>query len=441
MEASPTPDPEPGPPATPGPATPLPAGELLGATPPPPPPSPPAAPGVGPFAPPTFGAPLPAPPAPPDHPSGRLSRRVFAIAAAIFVLVGSAFVGFGARDGWFSSDSSSSTAAPAAQSSADNTDNTATSGTDFGQVADRVDDAIVNITSSSSQGVGAGTGMIITSKGLVLTNHHVISGAEDLQVEVGGNGKTYDAHVVGYSITDDVALVQIEDVSGLPTIETDERVSPSDEVVVMGNALGRGGEPTVSSGRIVALGQQITATDETGQNRETLTGMIQVAASVQPGQSGGAVVDVDGEVVGMTTAASVNGGYRFGFEDGADEAYAIPITRALAAADAIKDGESNDEVHVGPRGVMGIEISGTTSGVSSNGVVVNGVTEDGPAQRAGIVAGSTIVAIGDTTVRVADDIMTAMNPFGPGDEVKVTWLDADGGRHTASLELDEGPPA
>jgi S1-C subfamily serine protease len=307
-------------------------------------------------------------------------------------------------------------------------------------VADQVDDAIVNITSTQQGAVGAGTGMIISSRGLVLTNHHVISGAEDLEVEVGGNGTTYDAHVVGYSIVDDVALVKIEGVSDLPTIKTDDSVSANEEVLVMGNALGRGGAPTVSSGMVVALGQQITATDGSGGNQETLRGMIQLQASVQPGQSGGAVVDADGEVVGMTTAASVSGGFRLGFEEGSNDAYAIPIARAVAAAESIRTGSSNDEIHVGPRGVLGVAISANAR-TQTSGVVVNGVTDDGPAQKAGIVAGATIVAIGDATVRTPDDITVAMNRYAPGDEVKVTWLDGSGSRHTATLELDEGPPA
>jgi S1-C subfamily serine protease len=379
--------------------------------------------------------------APPTRGRGGPHRRFLTILAAVFVLVGSAFVGFGARDGWFARDSSSSsTAAPAAESSSDSSSTASSDATDFGAIADRVDDAIVNITTQTSQGVGAGTGMIISSKGLVLTNHHVISGAEELEIEVGGNGRTYDAHVVGYSIADDVALVQIEGVSGLPTIDTDDSVSVNEEVLVIGNALGRGGEPTVSPGVVVAIGRQITATDRAGGNGETLTGMIQVAASVQPGQSGGAVVDDDGEVVGMTTAASVNGGFRFGFEGGSDEAYAIPIARAVAAAETIQLGTSTDEIHVGPRGVMGVEISGRFAG-SATGVPVSGVTDGGPADDAGISEGSTIVSIDDSPVRTADDITVAMNRYAPGDDVKVTWLDSAGSRHTAILELIEGPPA
>jgi S1-C subfamily serine protease len=204
----------------------------------------------------------------------------------------------------------------------------------------------------------------------------------------------------------------------------------------------------VSAGTVVALGQQITATDGSGANAETLTGMIQISASVQPGQSGGAVVNADGEVVGMTTAASSNGGFRFGFQEASSEAYAIPIERALAAADEIEDGESNQRVHVGPRAVLGVVVESqrfTPDGrrapdTSGSGVPVARTDSDGPADEAGISAGSTILSIDGTAVSTPDEITAAMNTLEPGDEVDVTWLDPQGDRHQASVETDEGPP-
>ncbi len=394
--------------------------------------------------------PPPPPPPPPPRPGGGDRRpRNLSVLAAVVLLVASAFVGFGARAGWFTGDGSTP---GAASSGPAGSPRTAASdpggGVDLGSVADDVQDAIVNITSDTDNGVGAGTGMIISRDGLVLTNHHVISGARDLEVEVGGGGDTYDAHVVGYTIDDDIALVQLEDASGLPTIASEDDVLANDEVLVMGNALGRGGEPTVSAGTVVALGRQITATDGTGGNAETLTGMIQIAASVQPGQSGGAVVNADGEVVGMTTAASRNGGFRFGFEGGSSEAYAIPIGRALAAADEIDGGTSNERVHVGPRAILGVIIRNQlltpdgrrVDGTAGNGVPVSEIDPGGPADDAGISAGSTIVAIGDTEVTNSDEITDAMNTLEPGDEVDVTWLDPQGDRRLASVRLDEGPP-
>jgi S1-C subfamily serine protease len=170
--------------------------------------------------------------------------------------------------------------------------------------------------------------------------------------------------------------------------------------------------------------------------------MIQISATVQPGQSGGAVVNADGEVVGMTTAASGDGGIRFGFEEAAGEAYAIPIGRALDVVDEIRDGESTDRVHVGPRGVLGVSIptQGRTPTSAGDGVVVGEVDADSGAADAGITAGSTILSVDGVDVVTGDDVTRVMNQLKPDDEIKVTWLDPDGDEHTASIRLVEGPP-
>ena len=408
----------------PGPAAPN-GGELLGSSAPPP----------------------PWPPVPPSGDGGSPGQRRRApLALAVVLLVASALVGFGARAGWFDTGGPQPAAVVTPDSRTASSPE-ASGGIDVDNLADEVEDAIVNITSVTDGGVGSGTGLLVSSDGLVLTNHHVISAAEDLQVEVGGNGEMHDAHVVGYAIDDDVALLQIDDVSGLPTIDAADDVVTSDDVLVMGNALGRGGEPTVSPGTVVGLDRQITASDERGANAETLTGMIQISATVQPGQSGGAVVNADGEVVGMTTAASGDGGIRFGFEEAAGEAYAIPIGRALDVVEEIKGGESTDGVHVGPRGVLGVtiqtqlQVPGSRTPIGGDdGVVVNGVDPDSGAADAGITEGSTILSVDGVDVVTADDVTRAMNQLKPDDEIEVTWLDLDGEQRSASIRLVEGPP-
>jgi S1-C subfamily serine protease len=393
----------------------------------------------------TLFAPDPAP-VPPR--AGGTPPRVMPIVAAILLLVASALLGFGTRDGWFaggpSAPSGAGVLSPDSSATATVDDSSGT-GVDTGAIAANVAPAIVNIVSITDQGVGAGTGMIISSNGLVLTNHHVISGARELHLEVEANGENHDAHVVGYAIDDDVALVQIEGVSGLSTIAPQRDVLVDDGVLVLGNAGGHGGEPKVSEGHVVALGEQITATDQTGQSAERLEDMIRIAAPVQPGQSGGAVVNADGQVVGMTTAAATNGRFRLGFGDAADEAYAIPIARALSVVDEIQGGESTDSVHVGPRAILGVEIQGqlfppSGPGSETGGVTVSGVTADGPADGAGLTEGSTIIGIGGTPVATADDITRAMNRLEPDDRVEVTWLDPSGERTSATVRLAEGPP-
>src|SRR5207302_7735688 len=124
--------------------------------------------------------------------------------------------------------------------------------------------------------------------------------------QINGSGPTHDAHVVGTDAADDVALVQIDGVSGLKTVSIGDssKVSVGDPVVAIGNALGRPGPPSVSQGTVTALGRTITATDQNGGNPETLSNLIQVNASILPGDSGGPLVNGSGSVIGMDTAAS-----------------------------------------------------------------------------------------------------------------------------------------
>ena len=199
-------------------------------------------------------------------------------------------------------------------------------------------------------GEAAGTGIVVSSSGLVLTNNHVIANSNELQAEIGGNGEEHPAKVLGYDIADDVALVQIEDVSGLTTASLGDSSSlqVGDAIVALGNAGGKGGDPSVVSGTVTGLDQQITAADQDGSNAETLDGLIQIDANIQPGDSGGPLVDADGKVVGMDAAASSgNGGFGFGGPVSSNEGYAIPIEDALAIAKKIQSGDGSDTIHVG----------------------------------------------------------------------------------------------
>ncbi len=183
---------------------------------------------------------------------------------------------------------------------------------DVDGIAKKVNPAIVNIaTTLSGGGEAAGTGMVLTSSGEVLTNNHVINGATKIQVEVGVTGKTYTAKVLGYDVEDDVALIKLNNASGMKTISTDTSVSKNDEVVAVGNALGKFGEPAAVGGTVTALHQKVTAGDSRRLDQETLSDMIRIAASIQPGDSGGALVNEDAKVIGMNTAAdSGSGGTR-----------------------------------------------------------------------------------------------------------------------------------
>ncbi len=182
--------------------------------------------------------------------------------------------------------------------------NSQNSSIDVNGIASKVSPSIVNFTSSLDQGEAAGTGILISSSGLVLTNNHVIASSNELEAEIGGDGTQHPAKVLGYDIQNDVALVQIEEVSGLDaaSLGDSSSVQIGDAIVAMGNVGGKGGAPSVVSGTVTGLDQQITASDQDGSNAEKLHGLIQTNANIQPGDSGGPLVDANGEVVGMDAA-------------------------------------------------------------------------------------------------------------------------------------------
>ncbi len=244
---------------------------------------------------------------------------------------------------------------------------------DVQAIANKVSPSVVNLVSSLNGGEAAGTGIIISSSGLVLTNNHVIESSTDLQAELNGSGEYHPVKVLGYDIEHDVALVQIEDVSNLTaaSLGDSSSVQVGDAIVAMGNAGGKGGDPTVVSGSVTATGQQITASDQDGSNAETLHNLVQIDANIQPGDSGGPLVDADGDVIGMNAAASSgNGGFGFGGQS-ANEGYAIPIEDALAIAKKIQSGDGGDTIHVGAHAaIMGVSVSDNGSGSSTAASVV-----------------------------------------------------------------------
>ncbi|MDR0360159.1 MAG: trypsin-like peptidase domain-containing protein, partial [bacterium] len=166
-------------------------------------------------------------------------------------------------------------------------------------VANRVNPAIVDVNTE----IGAGTGMLVTPSGEVLTNNHVIEGASRIQVSVEGHGSRLPATVLGEDPTHDVALVKLQGVSGLPTVSLagPNAAKVGQQVVALGNAGGQGGTPEVTQGAITDLNKSITASDPTGAS-EQLTGLLQTNAPIVEGDSGGALADGSGKVLGMITA-------------------------------------------------------------------------------------------------------------------------------------------
>ena len=334
------------------------------------------------------------------------------------------------------------------------------------QVAQRVDPALVDIvTTMGAQGASAaGTGIVLTSDGEVLTNNHVIRGATSIKVTDVGNGRTYTAKVVGYDASRDVAVIQLQNASGLTTANLGDSsiVQTGDTVTALGNAGGKGGTPSVASGSVTALNQSITASDEgSGVNSEQLTGLIETNADIQPGDSGGALVDSYGQVVGMNTAASSGSAFQSSSSQTAVQAYAIPIEGAETIAKQIEDGQGSSTVHIGETAFLGIETDGSNSGSGSggfggfggfgqgdgsgsgttSGVTISGTLSGSPADDAGLTQGDTITSVDGQSVSSTSDIQQALVKHHPGDKISVNWVDQAGQSHTATVTLANGPAA
>jgi S1-C subfamily serine protease len=269
----------------------------------------------------------------------------------------------------------------------------------------------------------SGTGMVLTSNGEVVTNHHVVEGATSIEVTVMSTGATYTASVVGSDATDDVAVLQLEDASGLDTVATDDDgVSTGEAVTAVGDGNGTVDHLSAATGTVIATGQSITTQSEGMATGQQLTDLMEISSDVVPGYSGGATYDADGEVVGMTTAASSGAADIVG--------YAIPITKVLDIADDLDAGVQQTGYTYGSPAFLGIALgSGTT---------VQGVYDDTPAADAGITSGDRIDSVGGIRTSTATQLQAAIASHSPGDEVRITWTGADGVSHRATVTLAKG---
>ena len=291
----------------------------------------------------------------------------------------------------------------------------------------------INTVLAYQGGTAAGTGMVLTSSGEVLTNNHVVSGATSIKVTAVTTGRTYTAKVVGTDPADDVAVLQLQGASGLKTIGTADssKLAVGTAVIALGNAYGAGGSPSVVTGNIVALDQTITAGDAGGGAAEQLSGLIETNAALQPGDSGGPLVTADGKVVGMNTAASAS--YRFQAASGVS--FAIPLNTALSVAKQIESGTAPNGGTIGNGAFLGVSVDRSLTG----GAVVAAVPAGTPARAAGIVAGDTITSVDSKSINSATDLTGALASHKPGDKVTVGWDDAMGQHHTAVVALAAAP--
>jgi S1-C subfamily serine protease len=323
---------------------------------------------------------------------------------------------------------------------------------DSAAIAKKVSSGLVDIdTTLGIQGeAAAGTGMVLTSNGEILTNNHVVDGATAIRVRDIANGKTYGAKVVGYDRTQDVAVLQLTNASGLTTVDlgNSSSLKKSEQVVGVGNAGGVGGTPTYAGGVITALGQSITASDEGGGNSEKLVGLIQSNAGIEAGDSGGSLVDTSGQVVGMDTAAETSTQFQAATTA---KSFAIPIDEAVSIAKQIEAGKGTTLIHIGSTALLGVEVEaagqsatgvfgGTSGSTSTSGAAIAGVVANTPAGGAGLVEGDTITGVDGRSIASPTALTNALAGDRPGTTIQLTYSTAGGQQHTATVKLASGPP-
>lgn len=276
---------------------------------------------------------------------------------------------------------------------------------------------MVQITSTLPNGVAAGTGMILTSDGSVVTNHHVVAGAVSIKVTVVSTGQTYTADYLGGDSTADVALLHLEGASGLDTVDIATNAATTGQgVTAVGDAGGDGGSLSAAEGTVTALHQSITVSDDNGGSNN-LTDLIQVDADVIPGDSGGALMNADNAVVGMNVAASSGSANITG--------YAIPIKTVLSLAEQISAGTDGSSATTG---YLGVELGDSSATVA-------GVVAGTAADQAGLAAGDTITSVDGQQINTGDQLRSVISGHAGGDQVRITWEDASGQQHSATVTL------
>ncbi|MGA2284469.1 MAG: trypsin-like peptidase domain-containing protein [Candidatus Dormibacteria bacterium] len=392
----------------------------------------------------------PPPPALTDYPPAapRKPARLapVAIAVAVVIALASGVTGAGIGIALRSSPSSSSTSGGSStggQSPSTSSPSTSTSGgssVNAAAIAAAIDPSVVDVitTLPDDQGLAEGTGIIISTSGLVLTNNHVIDDAQSVTVQIDGQGPQLASKVLGYDPVDDVALIQIDSTSGLSLkvapLGNSDSVSVGDSVVAIGNAYGRSGTPAVVTGTVTGLDQSITASD--GGSSENLTGMIQMDADIVSGDSGGPLVNAAGKVIGLDTAGSTTGA-SFGGQTGSTQGFAVPIDTALQVAQQIESGQSSGSINVGPGPYIGVEVSDSDT---ASGALIDQVEPNTPASSAGLQAGDVITSVNGNQITDSADLSSALEDLHPGDTIQLGWVDSSGQQHTSSITLGSGLP-
>jgi S1-C subfamily serine protease len=398
---------------------------------------------------PPWGAPTPeatvGPPPPPPPPPGRAGQR--AARGWLPVAVVAALVGGSVGAGVTALADHSTSPQPGITTIREGSaapGPAVAGGANIPELVSSVLPAVVSIDVKTAVEEDEGTGMIISSDGLVVTNYHVVAlAAEDggrLTVTESGSTQALKGTLVGTDPTDDVALLRIDGASGpLKTVIFGDSTKAvvGDAVVAIGNALGLSqGSPTVTSGIVSAVGRTVT-TAGLSNGSDTLSDLIQTDAAINPGTSGGPLIDSAGQVIGMNTAFAGATGNGTSAEN---IGFAIPSAEIESLLPGLEKGTGQ----VATPGYMGVSTATLTPQLRSeygftptSGAVVIGVVPGGPADQAGLTEADVIVAIGSKPITSVSDLQAAVQAARAGQTVKVTFYRGSAKR-TTSVTLISG---
>jgi S1-C subfamily serine protease len=356
----------------------------------------------------------------------RMSRLLFFIAGAISV---GAVVGALALAGAFDDDSAQTAAVGAATPSASPAAPRSAPATVAG-IYERVSPGVVFVQANSGRGelpfpgggrAASGSGFVIDDEGRIVTNDHVVDGADEFVVRFGENGPPVDARLLGTDPSVDLALLKVnpDDVDGkLRPLElgASEDLRPGQPAIAIGSPFGL--EGSVTSGIVSALGRTITA-----PNGFSISNAVQTDAAINPGNSGGPLLDGEGRVIGVNSQIRTDGG-----NGNTGVGFAVPVDEIKRVLPALEKGRDV------PRAFLGVSTRTATDG----GVVVGAVTAGGPAARAGLRVRDVIVEVGGRPVRDSDDIAAAVNARRPRDELTIV-VERGGDRRTLTVTLGTQP--
>jgi S1-C subfamily serine protease len=329
---------------------------------------------------------------------------------------------------------------------------------DIQAVLAKVEPAVVSIDSHAVQNSGgdfveaAGTGMILTPQGEVLTNNHVVSGASSVTATLFGQTKSLPAHVIGTDPSRDLALVQIDNASNLPTVTLGDsgQTQVGDDVLAIGNALALSGGPSVTQGIVSAENRSLSTQDDSGKT-ENLSGLLQTDAAINPGNSGGPLVNAQAQVIGINTAVAASSQ---GNAPTQNIGFAIAIDSVKPQLASLRQGGTGGPGTTSPTptpaantAYMGVTVQSVSPSLQQQdhltpaaGALVSSVQAGSPADQAGLKTNDVVVSLNGTPISTATALTAALHPLKPGDVVKV-GIYRGSAQQTVSVTLGTNPAA